>query len=227
MRGKQKSIMKRGKKGAMAAILCALLLGGCGKETAAEEMPAQTAAQQEKIVRQQETAEQEETAWQQAAKEGTTRQQEQEETARQQETTERQVAKEDGNSQGREDETDETAEKDSLERDDPTAQSVTWEGVVESAGAGSFTVSEIFTEAMEDGAMIAVAQLGDENKKLTEVCYTDQTVFTVRTTYNGGMSHSDSAGSGADLKKDVSCVLTGSWDGDVFRASEVVIYDHQ
>lgn len=175
----------------MAAILCALLLGGCGKETAAEEGPAQTAAQQEQTEYQE------------------------------------QAAKEDGNSQGREDETDEAAEKDRLERDDPTAQSVTWEGVVESAGAGSFTVSEIFTETMEDGAMIAVAQLGDENKKLTEVCYTDQTIFTVRTTYNGGMSHSDSAGSGADLKKDVSCVLTGSWDGDVFRASEVVIYDHQ
>lgn len=187
----------------MAAILCALLLGGCGKETAAEEVPAQTAAQQEQTEYQEQAA------------------------AEQEETVRQQAAKEDGNNQGREDETDEAAEKDSLERDDPTAQSVTWEGVVESAVAGSFTVSEIFTEAMEDGAMIAVAQLGDENKELTEVCYTDQTVFTVRTTYNGGMSHSDSAGSGADLKKDVSCVLTGSWDGDVFRASEVVIYDHQ
>lgn len=121
----------------------------------------------------------------------------------------------------------EAAEKESLERDIPTAQSVTWEGVVKSAGVSSFTVSEIFAEVMGDGAMIAVEQLEDENEELIEVSYTDQTVFTIRTTYNGGMSHSDSAGSNADLKEDVSCILTGSWDGDVFGASEVVIYDHQ
>lgn len=111
-------------------------------------------------------------------------------------------------------------------KEEKGAQIVTWNAMIEGVGADSFTVSEIFTEDMGDG-LVAVYSAGEEDKVLNKVTYTDQTVFTVRTTYNGGMSHSDSQGSAADLKADMSVVLTGSWDGDEFRALEVLIYNHQ
>lgn len=111
-------------------------------------------------------------------------------------------------------------------KEEEGAQIVTWNAMIEGVGVDSFTVSEIFTEDMGDG-LVAVYSAEEEDKVLNKVTYTNQTVFTVRTTYNGGMSHSDSQGSAADLKADMSVVLTGSWDGDEFRALEVLIYNHQ
>lgn len=106
------------------------------------------------------------------------------------------------------------------------APTVTWNGMIEEVGINSFAASEIFTDAAEDG-LVMVYQPEAEDKAMIEVVYTDRTAFTIRTTKNSGMEYSDSPGSSADLKADISCVMTGSWDGARFLASEILIYHHQ
>lgn len=107
-----------------------------------------------------------------------------------------------------------------------SAPTVTWNGMIEEVGINSFTASEIFTDVAEDG-LVMVYEPEAEDKVMIEVAYTERTAFTIRTTKNSGTEYSDSPGSSADLKEDISCVMTGSWDGERFLASEILIYHHQ
>lgn len=138
-------------------------------------------------------------------------------------TNESEVKENDGLSGG----TEGAAADEMRQEKETDAEIVTWDASIEAVGTDSFTVSEIFTDVLEDGSLIAVGQVGDAYKKLIEVTYTEQTVFTIRTTKNSGMEYRDSPGTSADLEEERSCVLTGSWDGDLFQASEVMIYHHQ
>lgn len=188
MNRRRKKIVKGGRKAAIAAILCALLLGGCGKEPAAEDVSVTEMSGKEQLLESAQPSE------------------------------EQQISEENQPS----------AEETMPEENQPDAgEAVTWEATVETVGTNSFIVSEVFTDVMDDGSMIAVAPIGDTERKMIEVSYTDQTIFTIRTTYNSGTSYSDSAGTDADLEEMASCVLTGIWEGDVFHASEVLIYNHQ
>lgn len=107
-----------------------------------------------------------------------------------------------------------------------SAPTVTWNGMIEEVGINSFTASEIFTDVAEDG-LVMVYEPEAEDKVMIEVAYTERTAFTIRTTKNSGTEYSDSPGSSADLKEDISCVMTGSWDGERFLAFEILIYHHQ
>lgn len=214
----KKSKKRRAKTGglALAAVLCALLMSACGTEQAMAETEstALPAAEKESAAS--------ETAGKESAAPVTT---EGESTQPEEESLQSQEA-----ASGASEPESAPAENTAAGREEAAVQeeqAETLKAVIESVGANAFTVREIYTETLEDGVMIAVDNYMDENRKIIEVTYTDQTAFTIRTTRNGGMEHSDSVGSAADLKEEVSAILTGTWDGDIFRASEVLLYNHQ
>lgn len=201
MKRKKERIGVRSKKGAAAAILCGLLLCGCGRADAAADVTAPPVKEGETLEAQG-TSSGEESVWE---------------------------------DQGISPEEDPAPEAQGIPSEEASVpeesaadagQTVTWEAMIESVNVDSFTVSEIFTTERDDGSMLAVAPIGDTERKMIEVTYTDQTVFTIRSTYENGMRHSDSEGTSADLQEMASCILSGSWEGEVFCASEVVIYNH-
>lgn len=214
MKRKKERIGVRSKKGAAAAILCGLLLCGCGRADAAADVTASPAKEGETLETQG-TSSGEESVWED---QGTS-------------SGEESVWEDQGTSP-EEDSAPEAQGIPSEEASVPeesaadAGQTVTWEAMIESVSVDSFTVSEIFTTELDDGSMLAVAPIGDTERKMIEVTYTDQTVFTIRSTYENGLRHSDSEGTSADLQELASCILSGSWEGEVFCASEVVIYNH-
>lgn len=219
----------------LTAALCVLLMGACGKaqegETsapvAAEDKSAAPSVAQEESMQPEEgsgqsqetapVAAEDESAASSAAQEESV--QPEEESGQSQKTAPAAAEQENVPPENAADGSDETAVQE--EQSEPI------EAVIESVGENSFTARELYTEKLESGVMIMIDDNQNENRKIIEVTYTDQTVFTVRTTRNSGMEHRDSVGSSADLKEEVSVVLTGSRDGDIFRASEILIYNHQ
>ena len=87
----------------------------------------------------------------------------------------------------------------------------------------SFRVSEIVTEKLEDGSELAVMKADPDGMDLIEVTWNEDTVFTVRSSSDMGITSSDTAGSAADLEPGRSMDAKGSWDGDVFHAAEIII----
>lgn len=209
---KRESRRRAGKGIGMAAagILCAMFMGACGKTAENAAVPMETAQENAGIGAFVEAGAEAESA---------------ETDAGESEGAGAESAETDAG-------TADIAEAESAESsagetaDAADAPTVTWNGMIEEVGINSFAASEIFTDAAEDG-LVMVYQPEAEDKAMIEVVYTDRTVFTIRTTKNSGMEYSDSPGSSADLKADISCVMTGSWDGARFLASEILIYHHQ
>lgn len=95
-------------------------------------------------------------------------------------------------------------------------------GSIQSVGNTGFTVYRITTEQQDDGGMIAYSS--KEENTLVDVSFTDQTVFTVTTSSDGGITSSSAPGTKADLEVSRTAFMTGQWEGDLFRADTVVIY---
>lgn len=62
-----------------------------------------------------------------------------------------------------------------------------------------------------------------EDANLITVQYSEKAEFTVQTTTDG-LTSTEREGSKEELKKDSSVILTGSWDGEIFRADKIVIF---
>lgn len=112
---------------------------------------------------------------------------------------------------------------------DNTQYETELEGTVKSIGEGSMVVSKIFTYT-EDGKDIAVSYVGDgPDDALITVYFAENTEFIVRTVKNGGVNGDsdveDRAGSVSDILEGNSVLMTGSYEGEDFRAEQVVIYN--
>lgn len=224
---KRESRRRAGKGIGMAAagILCAMFMGACGKTAENAAVPMETAQENAGIGAFVEAGAEAESAETDAGESEGAGAESAETDAGTADIAEAESAETDAG-------TADIAEAESAESsagetaDAADAPTVTWNGMIEEVGINSFAASEIFTDAAEDG-LVMVYQPEAEDKAMIEVVYTDRTVFTIRTTKNSGMEYSDSPGSSADLKADISCVMTGSWDGARFLASEILIYHHQ
>lgn len=97
-----------------------------------------------------------------------------------------------------------------------------WEGVVESIGDNSIVAAEIAIENSEE-AVYAF----DSGKKVT-VHFSADTTYEVKTVKNGGVNGDADTdiqqGSFSDIKEQSTVNLTGSYQGDEFYATHVVIY---
>lgn len=102
-------------------------------------------------------------------------------------------------------------------------------GTVQSIGEGSIVVSRIHTYVEENGSSAAVemaeASGGDE---LITVYFSENTQFIVRTVKNGGVNGDSDAenrdGTASDIEENKTVLLTGGYEGENFRAEQVIIY---
>ncbi len=185
----------------MAAIIAGIMslgITGCGKET--EEIPVQAGAE--------EIPEEEKDTKEPAAQSG----EEPEDALR-------------GGESGKEAKEQETEEK------NPDADASTQAGTEElygnilEIGEKQFIVSEITvtTEVVggsEAEVMVVGAPGNEEINKIT-VVYDEATVFTKRTIWDGGEHYEDAAATGESLAVDLTAEMKGSYEGDVFHATEI------
>ena len=83
-------------------------------------------------------------------------------------------------------------------------------------------VNQIFNETLDDGSMISYSSTKD--KTLLDIEYNDQTVFTVCSSSDGGITSTNTPGTQADLEVGRSLIMNGFWEGDTFHAQEITIY---
>lgn len=95
-------------------------------------------------------------------------------------------------------------------------------GDIETIGTGSFVVNQILNEVLDDGSMLAYSS--NEDKTLLNIEYNDQTVFTIRSSSDGGITSTNTPGTQADLEVGCSLLMSGFWEGDTFHAQEITIY---
>ena len=96
-------------------------------------------------------------------------------------------------------------------------------------GENQFTVTEIYVETDEDGGtiMVEVAEgtgAQEEAPKIT-VVYDENTKFVKQKIWDGGAGHEEREGSAADLQKGFTAEMNGSYEGDVFHATEILIVE--
>ncbi|MCI9295980.1 MAG: hypothetical protein HFI10_00950 [Lachnospiraceae bacterium] len=100
-------------------------------------------------------------------------------------------------------------------------------GDIYEVGEGQFTVTEIYTETLDDGSGIMVMGAPGtetESVKIT-VVYDDNTVFEKQKIWDGGANHEEKEGSAADLQKGFTTKMWGSYEGDVFHATAIRIVE--
>lgn len=98
-------------------------------------------------------------------------------------------------------------------------------GDIWEVGESQFTVVEIYTGETEDGGDIMVAPAdGTDEQKIT-VTYDESTKFVKKKIWDGGANHEEREGTAADLKKGLTAEMKGSYEGDVFHATEILIVE--
>lgn len=100
-------------------------------------------------------------------------------------------------------------------------------GDIWEVGEGQFTVTEIYNEELDDGSQVMAApadEAAGEAPKIT-VVYDEKTKFITQKIRDGGASHEEKEGTAADLKKGLTAEMNGSYEGDVFHATEILIVE--
>lgn len=85
----------------------------------------------------------------------------------------------------------------------------------------TFVLNEIIEEEGEGGTEIAALPLDEAEMNLITAVWDENTRFTRRTIKNGGADYEDSESSPEALETGAVVNLWGSYEGDVFRASQV------
>lgn len=102
------------------------------------------------------------------------------------------------------------------------------EGDVRSIGEDSMVVSKIFTYT-EDGEDIAVSYAEESpDAILITIYFSENAEFIVRTVKNGGVNGDadveNRAGTFSDIQEGKTVRMTGGYEGEDFRAEQVIIY---
>ncbi len=97
------------------------------------------------------------------------------------------------------------------------------DGTIESIGNSSVTINKTFHPSANESVSYAV------DKVLVTVYFSEETEFEIWTVKNGGVNGDadteKQTGAFSDLKLDASIKMTGSYDGDDFYATHVIIYN--
>lgn len=104
-------------------------------------------------------------------------------------------------------------------------------GEITELGNGQFTIKKFYQETLEDGSQLVGSPAegaedeGDmEFGSLTVLCDENTHIYQ-RTIRDGGANYEDSESSFEKLKKGMQVSLEGSYEGDVFHATEVQIVE--
>lgn len=98
------------------------------------------------------------------------------------------------------------------------------DGSIMEIDASSFKVSKTYYEDLGEDGLLAVSPANPDPADSIEVRYSEETVFIIRSSSDMGITCTDSEATAADLEVGRSMIATGTWDGSVFTASEIVIY---
>lgn len=94
-------------------------------------------------------------------------------------------------------------------------------GEIQEISDQTFVLNEIIEEEGEGGTEIAALPLDEAEMNLITAVWDENTRFTRRTIKNGGADYEDSESSPEALETGAVVNLWGSYEGDVFRASQV------
>lgn len=98
-------------------------------------------------------------------------------------------------------------------------------GDIVEIGENQFTVTEIHMETLDTGEiMVSSAPETEESPKIT-VTYDENTKFVKQKIWDGGAGHEEKEGTAADLEKGFTAEMNGSYEGDVFHATEIRIVE--
>lgn len=100
-------------------------------------------------------------------------------------------------------------------------------GDIYEVGEMEFTVTEVYHEKLEDGGevMDAVAEGAEDTVVKIKVVYDKDTKLIKQVVRDGGASHEEREGTAADLQKGFTAEMVGSYEGDVFHATEILIVE--
>lgn len=100
-----------------------------------------------------------------------------------------------------------------------------FEGTVWKMDTNSFYIAPAETEILEDGTLLGSlapdAEIPDSD--LVQVVFDENTHFYIRTIYDGGERYEDSDAAFRDIEKDQMISLKGSFENDIFHATEIRI----
>lgn len=94
-------------------------------------------------------------------------------------------------------------------------------------GDMQFTVTEIYMATGENGGevMVGAAPGAEEESSKITVVYDENTTFVKQKIWDGGANHEEREGTAADIKKGLTAEMNGSYEGDVFHATEILIVE--
>lgn len=115
-------------------------------------------------------------------------------------------------------------EPDNLEEKTESEKTESINGDIESIENNGFSFSKSFKKLSENGGEVVVATSIEADKEIIKVTYTDATKFIVCTSTDG-ITGEYTDGSAADLKTGKSADLEGYYEGEVFIAQKVTIYN--
>lgn len=100
-----------------------------------------------------------------------------------------------------------------------------FEGTVWKFDNDSFYIAEVTIELLDDSLLTGGPSPDAEipDSELIPVLYDENTHFYIRTIYNGGESYEDTEGTSQDIKQYDDVALKGSFENDVFHATEIRI----
>ena len=98
------------------------------------------------------------------------------------------------------------------------------DGTIEEIDSSSFRVSKTFVEVLNEDELLAVSPADPDPTASIEVTYTEDTVFTICSSSDMGITSTTSEATAADLEIGRSMYATGTRNGSVFYAEEITIY---
>ncbi len=103
-------------------------------------------------------------------------------------------------------------------------------GDISEISDGQFTVNEVIVETKEiNGTVVdtmASAAPGYEDMMDTiTVVYDENTVFTKKTIWDGGARYEEKKASPADMEKGLTAEMKGSYEEDIFHATEILLVE--
>ena len=133
-------------------------------------------------------------------------------------------------------ETEEETEKESADRQQETGKPESGEteqldGNVRGTGDNGIVIIKVKTEELEDGVSLAIqpASGNETAEDYVDVNFTDDTTFELHVVKNGGVNPDEDVtvkeASISDIVGDMSVTLEGYYDGEVFVAGKVVLYE--
>lgn len=133
-------------------------------------------------------------------------------------------------------ETEEETEKESADRQQETGKPESGEteqldGNVRGIGDNGIVIIKVKTEELEDGVSLAIqpASGNETAEDYVGVNFTDDTTFELHVVKNGGVNPDEDVtvkeASISDIVGDMSVTLEGYYDGEVFVAGKVVLYE--